>query len=94
MKRGRARRSNRVAGGLAVGLLGAAVTQELRKPGGERQWTGKVAGILPYDLRRPTMQRIRQSFWSPEDHRIFMPHAFGVGWTVNIGRLVRLARGR
>jgi hypothetical protein len=90
---GRAPRRDRILGILALSLLGAAVIQELRKPGDERTWVGKVAGIFPYDLRRPTLQRLTASVWSPDDRRILMPHAFGVGWTVNVGRLVRLVRG-
>lgn len=82
--------------GLAVsaGLLGAAVAQELRKPASERTWTGKVAGFVPYDLRRPSLRRIVAEYWSPDDPRILMPHSFGVGWGINVGRLVRLASGQ
>jgi Family of unknown function (DUF5808) len=76
---------------VAVGLVAAAVAQELRKPAGERTWTGKVAGFVPYDLRRPTLQRVIAEYWSPDDPRILMPHGFGVGWGINVGRLVRLA---
>jgi hypothetical protein len=68
------------------------VLQELRKPPDDRTWVGTVAGIFPYDLRRPTLERLTASVWSPDDRRILMPHAFGVGWTVNVGRLARLVR--
>jgi hypothetical protein len=73
------------------GLIGAAVAQELRKPAGEREWVGKLGGVVPYDLRPPTMERVIAEWWSPEDPRILMPHSFGVGWGINVGRLVRLA---
>ncbi|HLX49118.1 MAG TPA: DUF5808 domain-containing protein [Streptosporangiaceae bacterium] len=73
------------------GLIGAAVAQELRKPAGEREWVGKLGGVVPYDLRPPTLERVIAEWWSPEDPRILMPHSFGVGWGVNVGRLVRLA---
>ena len=76
---------------IAGGLIGAAVVQELRKPAGEREWIGKLAGFVPYDLRPPTLERVIAEWWSPEDPRILMPHAFGVGWGINVGRLVRLA---
>jgi hypothetical protein len=73
------------------GLIGAAVAQELRKPAGEREWVGKLGGVVPYDLRPPTLERVIAEWWSPEDPRILMPHSFGVGWGINVGRLVRLA---
>ncbi len=78
---------------VAVALLGAAIAQELRKPSNERTWTGTVAGVVPYDLRPPTVERVRSRIWAPDDPRIVMPHAFGVGWTVNLGHVARLARG-
>lgn len=78
---------------LAAGVLGAAVIQELRKPVSERDWVGELGGVVPYDLRPPTFQRVRSRLWAPEDPRILVPHVFGVGWTVNLGRLARLARG-
>jgi hypothetical protein len=77
---------------VVAALLAAAIIQELRKPSDERRWVGKVAGIVPYDLRRPTFRRLLASVWSPDDSRILMPYGFGVGWTVNVGRLVELAR--
>ena len=78
---------------VSLALVVAAVVQELRKPADEREWVGKVAGFVPYDFRRPTLARARAAVWSPEDPRIMMPHSFGVGWTVNVGRLVRLIQG-
>ena len=77
---------------VVAALLAAAIIQELRKPPDERRWVGKVAGIVPYDLRRPTFRRLLASVWSPDDSRILMPYGFGVGWTVNVGRLVELTR--
>ncbi len=43
--------------GLGIGLIliGAAVATELFKPAEERTWEGRIAGLLPYDLRRPTL---------------------------------------
>jgi hypothetical protein len=76
------------------GVGGAAVVQELRKPAEERTWTGTLGGTIPYDLRPPTAERLRAKLWAPDDPRIFMPHVFGVGWSVNVGRLVHLARAR
>ncbi|MGI8802960.1 MAG: DUF5808 domain-containing protein [Solirubrobacteraceae bacterium] len=79
---------------VAVGVLGAVVIQELGKPASEREWRGELAGLVPYDLRPPTLERLLSRMWAPDDPRILMPHAFGVGWTVNVGRLVRLAQSR
>ncbi|MGA7987550.1 MAG: DUF5808 domain-containing protein [Candidatus Dormiibacterota bacterium] len=35
----------------------------------------------------PTFERARQRLWNPSDRRILVPTVFGVGWTVNWGRL-------
>ena len=74
----------------AVAVL--AVVQELRKPKSERQWHGKVADLVPYDFRKPTLERMRATFWNP-DGPIISGRAFGVGWSPNFGALTRLARG-
>lgn len=76
---------------MAAVLFAAAVVKELRTPSDERTWHGQVA-FVPYDLRPPTPQRIRDAWWNPEDPRLLTPRAFGVGWAVNVGRLVRVAR--
>jgi Family of unknown function (DUF5808) len=76
--------------GLAVGatLLGGALVTELRKPTEERTWHGRVAGRVPYDLRPPTLARVRDRLWNPADHRVLVPTVFGVGWTINLGRVL------
>jgi hypothetical protein len=74
---------------VGIALAGAAVLKELRKPRADRQWHGTVAGFLPYDFRRPTLERVRASLWNPDSPRLFTPQVFGVGWTVNLGRLFR-----
>jgi hypothetical protein len=86
------RRSNRWIVVVAA-LVGAAVIQELRMPPEERQWHGLVAGVVPYDLRPPTVDRFRQTWWNPSDERIFTPRDFGVGWGVNLPSLGRFVRG-
>ena len=70
----------------------AAVVQELSKPEGERTWHGTVFGVVPYDFRPPTFQRLRDAMWNPEDERLFTPRPFGVGWSVNFARLLQLMR--
>jgi hypothetical protein len=77
-----------------MGLLVAAVVKELRTPAEERTWTGVVAGFVPYDLRRPTPERFVERLWAPDDERILVPQPFGVGWTLNVGRVVTLVRQR
>lgn len=76
---------------VAAGLVAASVGRELWKPPAERTWCGDLWGI-PYDYRKPTVDKVKATFWAPEDERIVMPRAFGVGWDVNVGRVVRLAR--
>jgi hypothetical protein len=87
--RKRLRRTGIAAG---VGLLAAAAVTELRKTAAERTGTDTVAGIVPYDFRPPTPARLRAAIWAPDDPRLLKPHAFGVGWTVNVGRVVALLR--
>jgi hypothetical protein len=82
---------NRVVVGVAVGVVAAAVAKELRRPAEERTWQGRVLG-LPYDFRPPTLARIRAEFWDPDNDALFTPHAFGVGYGINLARLVHLVR--
>jgi hypothetical protein len=74
--------------GIAVGLaaIGAAIATELQKPAEERTWHGEIAGFIPYDLRRPTVESAREKLWNP-DGNFWSPQVFGVGWTPNLGRL-------
>ncbi len=69
---------------LAWLALFGAVYQELRKPPDQRTWQGKVAGVVPYDFRMPTMGRLRETYWAPESDHVFTERVFGVGWGVNI----------
>ena len=69
---------------LAWIAFGAAIYQELRKPPEARTWNGKVAGVVPYDFRIPTIDRLREAYWNPESDQIFSERVFGVGWAVNI----------
>jgi Family of unknown function (DUF5808) len=78
---------------VGIGAAVMAVRQEMRKPSSEREWNGKV-GFIPYDFRLPTPRRIRQKIWNPDDERILVPQLFGVGWTINLGRIFRLLRSR
>jgi hypothetical protein len=69
-----------------VGLVVAAVATELAKPEEERTWHGLVLGVVPYDFRPPTMERIRSAYWNPASDRLFSDRVFGVGWAVNLYR--------
>lgn len=59
--------------------------------GGKR--TGRLLG-LPYDWRRPTGERIRSRMWNPDDPHVFVPKAYGWGYSINFGRVARLLRLR
>lgn len=67
-----------------VALVIAAIRQELRKPREQRDWHGRVAGVIPYEFRPPTPHRIKDAVWNHDDERIFTDTAFGVGWAVNL----------
>lgn len=88
----RIREMKRLGMVITFGLLVAAVATELRRPAGQRTWQDRVAGVVPYDLRPPSPRRLRDTLWSPANERLFVPHAFGVGWTVNLGYLTRRVR--
>jgi hypothetical protein len=72
---------------LIVGVV--AMIQELRKPPNERAWHGKVADFVPYDFRKPTVERFSQTYWNP-DGPMLSPKAWGVGWAPNFGAVKRL----
>jgi len=78
------RRVRRLVRFAVLGLVVAAVATELAKPVEERTWEGKVVGLVPYDFRPPTLQRIRDAYWNPHSDRLFSDRVFGVGWAVNL----------
>jgi len=73
-----------------VGLFVAAVATELSKPEDQRTWHGTIGGVVPYDFRPPTWERIRTAYWNPESDRLFSDRVFGVGWAVNLYQAKRL----
>lgn len=79
---------------VAFGLAVAAIVKELRTPQPERTWNGKVAGFVPYDFRMPTVQRFKERVWNPEGEHYLGPRVFGVGWTVNAGKVLSAVRAR
>jgi hypothetical protein len=50
--------------------------------------TGRFLKI-PYDLRKPSREKFRDRMWNPNDHRIFTPHAFGWGYSINLYEVLR-----
>src|SRR6202049_4153097 len=83
---GTVRRVRRTIRSAALALLVAAVATELAKPEAERTWQGRVFGLVPYDFRPPTWERIRGAYWNPESDRLFSDRVFGVGWALNLHR--------
>ena len=79
---------------LAIGFGIAALVKELRLPKADRTWHGTVGRYVPYDFRVPTAGRVRERVWAPDDPQVVMPTIFGVGWTLNLGRIVTLLRDR
>ena len=69
-------------------VLGAIYT-ELRKPPEQRTWNGKLLGVIPYDFRLPTIERLRAAYWNPASPKVFTARPLGVGWAVNIPTLLR-----
>lgn len=72
---------------IAIVLLGAAIYEEMSKDPAERTGVGMVAGVVPYDFRPPSYQRIKDALWNPNDPRLIVPTVFGVGWTINFAQL-------
>ena len=68
----------------AVAMVVGAVVTELSKPEADRTWHGRVLGVVPYDFRPPTWERIRSAYWNPESDLLFSDRVFGVGWAVNL----------
>lgn len=73
------------AASLALGI--AAVSEQLQKPIAQRTWEGTVLGV-PYDFRPVTMDRVRERVWNPDNPSFFAPNVYGIGWTINLYRLL------
>lgn len=80
-------RPRNVVGGYGLIALGVAVRRELALDRSERTWTGTALGA-PYDLRRPTVERVLAPHLDP-DGPLVGPQGWGVGWAVNLGALAR-----
>ena len=94
-KRGKHFKMRRRRGGMrrfvmlvGLALLGAAVVQEMRRPALLRTWHGTLLIKVPYDLRPPTLERLVKSVWDPGNPRLFTDRPFGIGWSINLARLL------
>ena len=85
---------NRLYKLISFALLVTAVVKELRTPPDLRTWNGKLIGFVPYDLRWPTLARVKERMWNPDSTHLVNPRVFGVGWTVNLGRVLALIKAR
>lgn len=56
-----------------------------------RQSHGRLLGV-PFEFRVPTLDRLRQRLWNPDDPRVLTPYVFGAGGIFNIPRLMEIAR--
>lgn len=72
-----------------IGTFAAAIYAELRKPPEERTWNGRLMGVVPYDFRVPSLDRLRQAYWNPRSPKIFTDRPVGIGWSVNIPTVLR-----
>jgi hypothetical protein len=93
------KRFRRFMMGISMGLIAAAIYQELQKPPEERTWHGRVAGFVPYDFRMPTPERLCEAYWNPDEPRLFTDRVLGIGWAINFYSLLQglsalVARGR
>jgi hypothetical protein len=93
MHRKKGGRLSSIVGWISFGLVVAAVIKELSLPRQDRTWHGRLLGV-PYDFRLPTMAKVRERLWSPANPNLLVPHAFGMGWTLNLGRLRTLLVSR
>lgn len=81
----------RALGAAVITVTFAAVMQELETPKEDRRWHGKL-GVIPYDFRMPTIDRVKAAFWNEHDERIFTKTAFGIGWNLNVYALLEKMR--
>jgi|UniRef100_A0A7C1JUN2 hypothetical protein len=78
----------RLAKWIALGLIGAALYDQLRRAPAERTWMGQI-GPVPYNFRIPSLERLRASLWNPDDPRLITPMPWGIGWSVNLAQAWR-----
>lgn len=79
---------NGVIMAVLIVVAAVAVRRQLRLPRDERTWHGTVDVPVPFEFRRPTRDLVLSKVWNPAEPRLFTPTLFGVGWTVNVARLL------
>jgi hypothetical protein len=72
-----------------LAALVGAIWRELSKPPAERTWNGRLLGVIPYDLRFPTLARLRDSYFNTRSSALFTSQPVGVGWSVNIAAVLK-----
>ncbi len=72
-----------------LGMLVGAIWRELSRPPAERTWNGRLLGFVPYDLRLPTLTRLRDSYFNTRSAALFTSQPVGVGWSVNIAAVLK-----
>ena len=72
-----------------IAAIVGSVWVEMRKPPEERTWNGRLLGVVPYDFRRPSIDRLREAYWNPRSPKVVTGRPLGVGWAVNIPTLLR-----
>jgi hypothetical protein len=77
-----------------IALVVEAIREELSKDPLDREWHGRIGGVVPYDFRVPTVDRIRDAYWNPDDEHLFTDTVFGVGWAVNLAHVNEMVRER
>jgi hypothetical protein len=71
------------------GAVVAALWSELRKAPEDRTWNGRLFGVVPYDFRLPSIERLRQAYWNPRSPKVFTDRPVGVGWAINVPTALR-----
>ena len=77
----------RLAQMAAITITMVAILQEMEKPLEKRAWHGSVA-CVPYDFRRPSVKRLKDTYWNPYETHLLTPTVWGIGWGVNFHRLL------
>lgn len=53
----------------------------------DQKKTGTFLGV-PYDWRKPSIERTKQRWWNPDEPRLIVPKMFGWGYDLNLARLL------
>ena len=73
----------------ALVLMGLALAEQLRLPPAQRTWHGHLWGLVPYDFRTPTLDRLWKAVWDPDSQSLVKDKALGLGWDVNFATVAR-----